>query len=55
MTDEELMECTVGELMSILESARRRRLSASKNNNWEMFQKQGELMLKCEQLLESKT
>jgi hypothetical protein len=54
MTDEQLTELKPAELTEIFEIAKGSRMTAAINNQWAKFQKMGELMLKCQQLLEHK-
>lgn len=54
MTDNQLTESTPAELKEIFEIAKGTRMTAAINNQWSKFQKMGELMLKCQQLLEFK-
>jgi hypothetical protein len=55
MTDEQLTELSVEELKDLYETAKCTRMTAAINNKWQKFQEQGELMLKCQQLIEFKS
>lgn len=54
MTDEQLMQLSVEELKDLYSRARADRLRSSMNNQWDKHQQKGELMQKCEQLLDLK-
>ena len=54
MTDEQLMQLSVEELKDLYSRARADRLRSAMNNQWDKHQQKGELMQKCEQLLDLK-